>query len=149
MQLFVKGEGHATPHDLAEDLTKKLQNDKELGKIVDKIAIAGPGFINFWLKKDVLIDNLREIVKKNGNFGKSDLMGGKKIMIEFAHPNTHKLFHIGHLRNIATGESLARILEYAGAKVIRVNYQGDVGLHIAKAMWAIDKLVIHQDVGKS
>jgi len=139
MRLFVKGKDHATPHDLAEDLTKKLQDDNELGKIVGKIAVAGSGFINFWLKKEVLIDNLMEIVKKNGSFGKSDLLGSKKIMIEFAHPNTHKLFHIGHLRNITTGESLARILEYAGAKVIRVNYQGDVGLHIAKAMWVIDK----------
>jgi len=139
MRLFVKGKDFPSPRDLAEDLLKKIQEDGELLKITDKIAVAGSGFINFWLKKEILYENLTEIIQKNRSFGESDLLTGKKIMIEFAHPNTHKLFHIGHLRNITTGESLARILENAGAKVIRVNYQGDVGLHIAKAMWVINK----------
>ena len=61
-------------------------------------------------------------------------------MIEFAHPNTHKSFHIGHLRNIITGEAIARILINAGAKVIRANYQGDVGMHIAKCLYGVRKL---------
>ena len=61
-------------------------------------------------------------------------------MVEFAHPNTHKLFHIGHLRNITTGESIARILEFRGATVVKSNYQGDIGLHIAKCLWGIKKL---------
>ena len=61
----------------------------------------------------------------------------KKIMVEFAHPNTHKLFHIGHLRNISIGESLVRILETTGNNIVRSNYQGDVGLHIAKCLWFI------------
>ena len=61
----------------------------------------------------------------------------KKIMVEFAHPNTHKLFHIGHLRNISIGESLVRILEAVGNKIIRTNYQGDVGLHIAKCLYKV------------
>lgn len=59
------------------------------------------------------------------------------IMVEFAHPNTHKAFHIGHLRNIATGESIIRLLESQGNRVIRVNYQGDVGMHIAKCLYGM------------
>ena len=53
-------------------------------------------------------------------------------MVEFAHPNTLKLVHIGHMRNLSTGEAVVRLLEATGNKVVRSNYQGDVGLHIAK-----------------
>ena len=60
-------------------------------------------------------------------------------MVEFAHPNTHKAFHIGHLRNICLGESLVRIIDSQGTKAFRANYQGDVGLHVAKCLWAIQK----------
>ncbi|TAN32649.1 arginine--tRNA ligase [Patescibacteria group bacterium] len=83
---------------------------------------------------------LRQATKKD--FGASKTGKGKKVMVEFAHPNTHKQFHIGHLRNICTGESVARILENAGHKVIRANYQGDVGMHIAKCLWGILKFPI-------
>lgn len=70
--------------------------------------------------------------------GKSALFGNRKTyMVEFAHPNTHKAFHIGHLRNITTGESIVRLLESQGHKVMRANYQGDVGMHIAKALYAL------------
>jgi arginyl-tRNA synthetase len=131
---------HKPPREFAEKLVVKLKADKKLGEIVDKIEIAGPGFINFWLKKDVLVDNLIQIEEEKEKYGTSDLFKGQKIMFEFAHPNTHKSFHIGHLRNITTGETLSRIFEANGAEVIRANYQGDVGLHIAKALWGINKL---------
>lgn len=64
----------------------------------------------------------------------------KRIMVEFAHPNTHKAFHIGHLRNITTGESIVRLFESQGHQVFRGNYQGDVGMHIAKALYALLEL---------
>ena len=73
------------------------------------------------------------------NYGELKIGEKKKIMVEFAHPNTHKAFHIGHLRNIITGESIVRILENADYKVVRANYQGDVGMHIAKCLYAILK----------
>lgn len=65
---------------------------------------------------------------------------GHRLMVEFAHPNTHKAFHIGHLRNITTGESLVRLLGAIGYDVIRANYQGDVGMHIAKALYALQNI---------
>jgi len=67
-------------------------------------------FINFWLKKDILINNLIQIDEGKEDYGKGDSLKGKKIMFEFAHPNTHKAFHIGHLRNITTGETLSRLI---------------------------------------
>jgi len=88
--------------------------------------------------------------EKTEKQGKSALFGNKKtIMVEFAHPNTHKAFHIGHLRNITTGECVIRLLESQGHKVIRANYQGDVGMHIAKALYALLNVSPFKDeVGK-
>ncbi|OGG27550.1 arginine--tRNA ligase [Candidatus Gottesmanbacteria bacterium RIFCSPLOWO2_01_FULL_48_11] len=64
----------------------------------------------------------------------------KRIMVEFADPNPFKEFHIGHLRNITLGESYCRLLETAGHDVRRVNYQGDVGMHVAKSLWGLWEL---------
>jgi arginyl-tRNA synthetase len=98
--------------------------------LLKNIEVVQPGFINFWIKDEVLMQHINtqhvaSIQKK------------KKIMVEFAHPNTHKAFHIGHLRNIVTGESLVRLLEAIGVTVVRANYQGDVGMHIAKCLYGI------------
>src|SRR3989344_2862415 len=109
---------------------------------IDHIEVAPPGFINVFLSEGALSTKLAEVLKTGESYGVShtqvplDLKGeadssARRIMVEFAHPNTHKAFHIGHLRNITTSESLARLTEFTGAEVIRVNYQGDVGLHIA------------------
>ena len=59
----------------------------------------------------------------------------KKVIIDYTDPNPFKEFHIGHLMNNTIGESLSRIFEFEGAKVKRVCYQGDVGIHVAKAIW--------------
>lgn len=115
------------PMTLAEDLKAKI--DLEL---IEKIDVATPGFINFWVKDEALFQSLSsEDTKLKTSFS------GKRVMVEFAHPNTHKAFHIGHLRNITTGESIIRLFEESGVKVIRVNYQGDVGMHIAKALFGL------------
>lgn len=121
------------PLMIAEEIVKNLPKNNN----IKKVEIVKPGFINFWIADVQLINRLTEIVEKNFSFPKYHLGENKKLMIEFAHPNTHKLFHIGHLRNISTGESLVRIFEAVGNKVIRGNYQGDVGLHIAKCLYGI------------
>ena len=57
------------------------------------------------------------------------------VMVEYSQPNTHKSFHVGHLRNVILGGSVCRILEFSGYEVIRANYLGDIGLHVVKWMW--------------
>lgn len=126
--------------DLAEKIVESLKKDKKLLKIANKVEVAGPGFINFYLASDYLKDELKEVIKKGQKYGHNDSFKAKHIMVEYAHPNTHKQFHIGHLRNITLGESISRLLEVNGAKLTRVNYQGDVGLHIAKTLWGLEKL---------
>ncbi|MBL7159569.1 arginine--tRNA ligase [Candidatus Microgenomates bacterium] len=124
-----------SPLDLAKLIVKNLPKTDYL----EKVEVVPPGFINFWLSKAYLATSIIQIIKEKEMFGRSGKLGKQKIMVEFAHPNTHKPFHIGHLRNITLGESIVRILEANGVKVIRTNYQGDVGLHIAKCLWAIKK----------
>lgn len=122
------------PRDLANEIVEKLKADKDLKDIVEKIDVAGPGFINFYLSKKYLIKNLSEIGE---GYGIIKQESPRKIIIEFTDPNPFKEFHIGHLYSNSVGESICRILEAAGNEVKRANYQGDVGLHVAKSIWGM------------
>ncbi len=121
------------PNEIAKELSKKLKAD-----FIEKIEVVGP-YINFFVKKDVLADEVVDkILKEKENYGKSKL-GNEKVMVEFSQANTHKAFHVGHIKGTAMGESLARILESIGNKVLRANYQGDTGMHVAKWLWCYTK----------
>ena len=63
----------------------------------------------------------------------------ERVMIEFSQPNTHKEFHVGHLRNVLLGNALANLYEFFGHPVVRANYYGDHGIHVAKTLWALKK----------
>lgn len=123
------------PRELAE----KIKNEIEKGNIkeISKIEVAGAGFINFYLSHDFFVDSIKEILKQKDNWGKNKILIGKKVMVEYTDPNPFKPFHIGHLMTNAIGESIARIMEYSGANTIRANYQGDIGPHVAKAIYGI------------
>jgi len=123
---------------LAQKIVKELSSNIAFKKLF-KAQVKKPGFINISINNKWFISNIKRVIRDSNEFGKLQATQAKKIMIEYAHPNTHKLFHIGHLRNITNGEAIARILQAVGCKVIRANYQGDVGLHIAKCLWAIKK----------
>ncbi len=123
------------PKDFAEIICQKLLDKNISG--VSKIEIAGPGFINITPVREYYSNSLKEIIEKGNNFGKSTELSGKKVMIEYTQPNPFKPFHIGHLMSNAIGESISRIIESQGAHVVRVNYQGDVGPHVAKALYGL------------
>jgi len=127
------------PKDLARKIVEKLKVfSKEDLEGIEKIEVAGAGFINFYLSRQFFTKKVEEILA-NKNFGSNDILSNKKIMIEYTQPNPFKPFHIGHLMSNSIGESLSRIFEVSGAKVIRANYQGDVGPHVAKAIYQILK----------
>ncbi|MBP6908720.1 MAG: arginine--tRNA ligase [Candidatus Pacebacteria bacterium] len=125
------------PRALAEQIKTELE--KELPKEIEKVEVAGAGFINFYLSRQFFADSISEIVKQNQNWGKNTILVGKKVMVEYTQPNPFKPFHIGHLMSNAIGESISRVVEFSGAKTIRANYQGDVGLHVAKAIYGLQK----------
>lgn len=110
--------------------------DKNKSKLVSKIEFIRPRFINFYLSKEFFAGSLKEIIDKGGEFGKNDHAKGLKVMVEHTDPNPFKEFHIGHLMPNIIGSTLARVFEWNGAEVKQANYQGDVGLHVAKAVWA-------------
>jgi arginyl-tRNA synthetase len=131
---LAKARGKA-PLALAGELAAEIMEKAPAG-FFEKVEAVAPGFINFWIGKTTLRGELKEVFG-DGRFGLGEGMKGKTVMVEFTDPNPFKLFHIGHLMSNTIGESFARLYEAAGAKVIRTNYQGDVGLHVAKAIWGM------------
>src|SRR5581483_9420026 len=125
------GQLQKSPMELAETIASKFEDEN-----IEKVEVVKPGFINFWVSKKTLL-NLIE--NPQNNFEKGKKLSGKKIMVEFTDPNPFKEFHIGHLYSNAVGETLSRLLESQGAEVKRANYQGDVGMHVAKALYGIQK----------
>jgi len=124
------------PKELAEKIKELLTFDNSRLTFFDKVEVAGPGFLNFYLSQGYFGTYLYEVLISPE---KIDLTGQstQKVVLEFGDPNPFKQLHIGHVRNLVLGESYARILESLGNEVIRANYQGDIGLHVAKAIWGI------------
>jgi arginyl-tRNA synthetase len=113
------------PRDLAQEIVEKLHDSPHF----TQVGVAGPGFINMTLQDNLLMDLINEPSRKP--------LSGMKILVEYSDPNPFKPLHAGHLYTTLVGDSIARLVENAGAKTIRLNYGGDVGLHVAKSMWAI------------
>ncbi len=144
---FAKTQG-MKPMELAARIAEEARAAAPTG-FFTKVEAAAPGFVNFWASDDAWREALASInagqdlatlIERPGSFGRNHPYRGKTIMVEFTDPNPFKLFHIGHLMSNTIGESLARLYEAAGAKVVRANYQGDVGLHVAKAVWGMRQL---------
>jgi arginyl-tRNA synthetase len=120
--------------------------DDTLG-IFEKIDVAAPGYINFYLSQKYLQSIVLKINTEKENFG--TLAAKKeKVMVEYSQPNTHKEFHIGHLRNVFIGSSLINVLRKSGFEVTSANYIGDTGTHIAKCLWGIVKFHGDEDLDK-
>ena len=77
-------------------------------------------------------------IQQGQDFGRG-VDRGEQVMVEFSQPNTHKAFHVGHLRSAILGDGLSRLLAFAGFDVIRANYPGDIGLHVIKWLWCYSK----------
>ncbi|MFA5770444.1 MAG: arginine--tRNA ligase [Patescibacteria group bacterium] len=119
-------------------IAEEIKNNFPKTEFIKKIEIVKPGFINFWIADQILVSNVNNLLK-NDVYGKTSLLNNKKIIIEFTDPNPFKEFHIGHLYSNVVGESICRIFEANEAIVRRVCYQGDVGLHVAKSLWGLNK----------
>ncbi|MCA9389956.1 arginine--tRNA ligase [candidate division WWE3 bacterium] len=132
------------PREIGDLIITELR--KKEYSYLNKIELAGPGFINFYLDPSFLFNDIREKAQNIQQNSESDHLAGEKIMVEYAHPNTHKEMHIGHMRTLIVGEALARIFTHTGAEVFRANYQGDVGPHVAKAIWGTQKILSERGI---
>ncbi|MDC7126475.1 MAG: arginine--tRNA ligase, partial [Spirochaetales bacterium] len=124
-----------SPNDIAASVIEALKENSE-AENYGSILQAG-AYVN--VKID-MSNNAKEVIEsvlsEKESYGKVDRYSGKKIMIEFSCPNTNKPLHLGHLRNDSIGSAVARILEAAGAEVMKVNLINDRGIHICKSMLA-------------
>lgn len=124
------------PKLIAKDVAAHIKLPKD--STIKELKVAGP-YVNFFLNKTNLAESvLKEVFKEKENFGVG-LKKKEKIMVEFSNPNTHKAFHVGHIRNAVLGDSLTKTLRFSGFSVIAANYLGDIGTHVAKVMWFMDK----------
>lgn len=117
----------------------KEELEKNLPAEVEKIEIAGPGFINFYLSEKFFAEALKEILDKREDFGRSEAGKGKKAIIEYSSPNIAKPFTVGHLRSTIIGDAVANLLTASGYEVIRDNHLGDWGTQFGKLIVAIKK----------
>ncbi|PIR94649.1 arginine--tRNA ligase [Candidatus Falkowbacteria bacterium CG10_big_fil_rev_8_21_14_0_10_39_11] len=121
------------PNELATEFAEKI--NAGTSKLILNAEAAGP-YLNLYFKPEVwnaaVITHTETLPTDSG--GKPE-----KIMIEYSQPNTHKEFHVGHLRNACLGASIVNILRYQGQEVIAANYIGDTGVHVAKCLWWLQK----------
>ena len=113
-----------------------VENFKE-NDLIDKLEIAGPGFINIYLKNSFINKELQKIGNEKYDFSFLDL--NKKVLIDFSAPNIAKRMHIGHLRSTIIGDSIFRIFKYIGFNIVSDNHIGDWGTQFGKLIVAYNK----------
>lgn len=123
------------PREIADALVPALRD--ALGADADRVEAAGPGFVNITLSSSAIARVLEEAVAAGERWGRNATLENQRVMVEFTDPNPFKEMHIGHLMSNVIGESVSRLVDYAGATLARANYEGDVGPHVAKALWAL------------
>lgn len=125
-----KGNVAQRANEIAQGVAKTIKLPKGLSKIE-----AVNGYLNIYFSASEYSQRIiDEVLSKGDEYGNAKSLG-KKVMFEFSQPNTHKAFHVGHLRSAFLGDVLSRIAEAAGYEVIRANYPGDMGLHVIKWLW--------------
>ena len=113
------------PMDIANEIVANISNDE-----INKIEIKKPGFINFFVKKDYLLENIKTVLQEKENYGRSNIGNNQKINIEFVSANPTGILHLGNARGGAYGDSLARIMRFCGYDVTEEYYINDAGNQI-------------------
>ncbi|KAG8247691.1 hypothetical protein J6590_055637 [Homalodisca vitripennis] len=119
---LLKGQGiKVSPRDVAN----KIKENLDESELIDKVEIAGPGFLNVWISRNYCQRLLTNILTKG--VLPPRLLRRLKVVVDFSSPNIAKEMHVGHLRSTIIGDSICRLLEYLGHDVERVNHIGDWG----------------------
>lgn len=119
------------PMEIAEEIVRRF------GETDLEVEIARPGFLNFKLSNKNLLKNIDKFEKDFTKNISSDAYSGQTVICEFSDPNPFKVLHVGHLYTSIVGEAISRVIEYAGGKVVRANFGGDIGLHVARNMYGM------------
>src|ERR1700684_3556381 len=114
------------PRELAEAIAEKLRGDS----LVEKVDVAGPGFINLTLKAAAWIESLQTAVRRGARYGSSGIGGATTINVEYVSANPTGPMHIGHCRGAVFGDALANLLAFTGFEVTREYYINDAGAQV-------------------
>lgn len=122
------------PVVLAQEKVKFLEN-AVLPKGIKSFKAIGP-YLNFFFSPDVFnAESIIDITADGVNFGRAAIGNKQKIMLEYSNANTHKEYHVGHLRNLFFGDAVTKILTFNDYQAIPVSYINDFGIHVAKTLW--------------
>ncbi|HFC97533.1 MAG TPA: arginine--tRNA ligase [Thermosulfurimonas dismutans] len=133
--LVAGGRVKRLPRELASELAEKLSRRKDL---FSRVEVAGPGFLNFWVAPSYWQTVVQRVLEKGDSYGRSELGKGRKVQVEFVSANPTGPLHVGHARGAAVGDSLARILAFAGYEVVREYYINDRGRQmevLGRSVW--------------
>ncbi len=133
--LVAGGRVKRSPRELASELAEKLSRRKDL---FSRVEVAGPGFLNFWVAPSYWQTVVQRVLEKGDSYGRSELGKGRKVQVEFVSANPTGPLHVGHARGAAVGDSLARILAFAGYEVVREYYINDRGRQmevLGRSVW--------------
>jgi arginyl-tRNA synthetase len=114
------------PRDLAEAIATKLRSDP----LIDKVDVAGPGFINLTLHPGAWFDELRRVIAAGLDYGRGDVGRGEPVNVEYVSANPTGPMHVGHCRGAVFGDALANLLAFSGFKVTREYYINDAGAQV-------------------
>lgn len=117
---------HKAPKDIASAAKEYLLKYP----FINNVEIAGPGFINFYLKKDSITEVIKKVLTEGDNYGKNDFGNHEKVMVEYVSANPTGDLHLGHARGAAYGDTLTRVLKFSGYDVLREYYVNDAGNQI-------------------
>lgn len=117
---------HNSPINIAKGLLENLKANN----LFNNVEIAGPGFINFFIKEESFTTFIKDIILKDEEYGKSNFGNNEKIMVEYVSANPTGDLHLGHARGAAFGDSLTRVLKFAGYDCLREYYVNDAGHQI-------------------
>ncbi|MBI4133604.1 arginine--tRNA ligase [Candidatus Uhrbacteria bacterium] len=123
-----------SPTEVATELASRI----EPRGFITKVHARGP-YINFFINAPYLARHvLRETSLLGSRYGTWSVGRGKRVMVEYAQPNTHKAIHIGHVRNLALGLSIVNLLRTVGFEVVTASWHGDIGTHVAATLWGLE-----------
>ncbi|MFY3793000.1 arginine--tRNA ligase [Ureibacillus sp. MALMAid1270] len=123
------------PRAIAESILENLETE---GTDIEKLEIAGPGFINITVRKDFLAQVVKAVKEQGENYGRSTAGGGEKVQVEFVSANPTGDLHLGHARGAAFGDSLCNVLDFAGYAVSREYYINDAGNQINNLAYSLE-----------
>ena len=119
---FLTKELKKSPMDIASEIVNNIQDD-----MIEKVAVANPGFINIFLSKKFLLDNINKVLAEGKNYGRNNFGNNEKVNIEYVSANPTGTLHIGHGRGAVYGDNLSKLMSFCGYDVTREYYINDAG----------------------